>query len=176
MDDDHRAGNFWPETGNLRSLLPGTRSSRAIAHARGRMSDALDIGGQDPAPEGMFCNNKRWEKSKSDQMLKRRPDTTLSALENRCTRERTVGSNPTPSATTSQVDITVFFRFSVVRNSRLFPGVRACVHRPHGPVRQPSPVSGPPIRRISLSAVRVVRFAAPPRRESRPVTRSPSAF
>ncbi len=55
-------------------------------------------------------------------------------------------------------------------------GFRATVHRPYGPVRQPSPVCGPPIPRISLSAVRVVRFAAPRRRASRSVTRSPSAF
>ncbi len=38
-------------------------------------------------------------------------------------------------------------------------GFRATVHRPHGPVRPMSPVCGAPISRISLSAVRVVRFA-----------------
>ncbi len=33
---------------NLLSLLSGTRRSRAIAHSLGRISGALDIGGQDP--------------------------------------------------------------------------------------------------------------------------------
>ena len=37
--------------------------------------------------------------------------------------KRIEGSNPTPSATTSLIDITVFFMFSVVLNSRLFAGV-----------------------------------------------------
>ena len=60
-----RTGNFWPGTGNLRSLLPGTRRSRAIAHSLGRISGALDIGGQDPAPEGkvpvvFVANNNGW--------------------------------------------------------------------------------------------------------------------
>ncbi len=64
----------------------------------GRVTGALDIGGQDPAPEGLFGNDRCWGKPEPDQMLKHRPDTTLAALENRCTRERTVGSNPTPSA------------------------------------------------------------------------------
>ncbi len=53
-----RAGNFLSRTGNLLSLLPGTRRSRAIAHSLGRTSGALDIGGQDPAPEGMFGNDR----------------------------------------------------------------------------------------------------------------------
>ncbi len=46
----------------------------------------------------MFGNDRRWVKLELDQMLKHRPDTTLAALENRCTLARTVGSNPTPSA------------------------------------------------------------------------------
>ncbi len=37
--------NTSPIQGNLRSLLPGTRRSRAIAHLLGRISGALDIGG-----------------------------------------------------------------------------------------------------------------------------------
>ncbi len=41
--------------------LPGTRRSRAIAHSLGRISGALDIGGQDPAPEGMFGNDRAGE-------------------------------------------------------------------------------------------------------------------
>ena len=53
-----------------------------------------EFGGQDPAPEGMFGNDRRWGKPEPDQMLKHRPDTTLAALENRCTLARTVGSNP----------------------------------------------------------------------------------
>jgi hypothetical protein len=44
-----RTGNFWPETGNLLSLLPGTRKSRAISHLLGTISGALDIGMLDPA-------------------------------------------------------------------------------------------------------------------------------
>ncbi len=43
---------------------------------------------------------QRWGKPEPDQMLKHRPGTTLAALENRCTRERTEGSNPDLSATT----------------------------------------------------------------------------
>ncbi len=43
------------------------------------------------------------------------------------------------------------FRRCGIRDSSR--GFRACVHRPRGPVRQPSPVCGPPIPRISLSAV-----------------------
>ncbi len=39
-----------------------------------------------------------------DQMLKHRPDTTLAALENRCTRERTEGSNPDLSASFFSID------------------------------------------------------------------------
>ncbi len=66
------------------------------------------------------------------------------------------------------------FRWCEIRDS--LRGFRAYVHRLHGPVRPMSPVCGGPIPRISLSAVRVVRFAAPRRRASRPVTRSPSAF
>ena len=34
------------------------------------MSGALDIGGQDPAPEGMLGNDRRWGKLEPDQMLK----------------------------------------------------------------------------------------------------------
>ncbi len=36
-----------PDAYNLRSLLAGTRRSRAIAHLRGRISGALDIGERD---------------------------------------------------------------------------------------------------------------------------------
>ncbi len=76
-------------------------------HSLGRMSGALDIGGQDPAPEGLFGNDRRWGKPEPDQMLKHRPDTTLAALENRCTLARTEVSNPALSATILRIDIIV---------------------------------------------------------------------
>ncbi len=53
-----RAGNFLSRTGNLLSLLPGTRRSRVVAHLLGAIGGALDNGGQDPAPEGMLGNDR----------------------------------------------------------------------------------------------------------------------
>ncbi len=55
-------------------------------------------------------------------MLKHRPDTTLAPLENRCTRERTVGSNPTPSASFFIIDDVVQLLIPGGRIDQSVPG------------------------------------------------------
>ncbi len=90
-------------------------------------------------------------------------------LENRCALWVPWVRIPPPPPALKPLLLRCFsgFRWCGIRDS--LRGFRAYVHRPHGPVRPMSPVWGPPIPRISLSAVRVVRF---PRRH-RDVHRAP---